>query len=439
MNSNTQLDAEKLLYKLILQFAIYTQGTNNLLDPHLSSISHSLKQGINYQELNPELLSLSKTLAHISLSDNLIDDSDSSDKTQQKYFLDRLYKLLHETDVPSKFKSQCEVLKQKTKSDLDDKTYKKVIDSAVSLLLKIKEYVVDEKQDIETFLTEISVQLNFLEKQVHNVSKSTEESIGDRENLNEAIEQQVGNIKNSAASAKELTILKKDINYYIQELSFQFQKHKEVEDNRQQETQQQLQEMSQKMQKMEVEADSLRNNLKLAHDQALRDPLTNLPNRLAYDERISVEYNRWFRYKEPLTVIIWDIDLFKQINDKYGHKAGDRTLALVAQLILNNSRNTDFAARFGGEEFVMLLPNTTAEKALLPAEKIREKVADSDFNYQGESIKLTISCGISEFSDGDTFEDVFERADKALYLSKKEGRNKCSIISCNSPNLAAQA
>lgn len=428
MNVKTQLDSEKLLYKLILQFAIYTQGTNKFLDPHLTSISHSLKKGINYHKLNPELVSLSKTLAQISLAASPVKDNVNSSDHSQQYFLNRLNQILEETDVPQKFKSQCMLLKQKTKGQLDEVAFKKVIDSAMSLLLNIREYVAAEQQEIGSFIAEIPKQLNQLEKQTLNVSKSNEESIENRETLNNAIEQQVDNIKSSAASANELSSLQENINRYVQELSSQFHQHKKTEDSRQLETQKQLILMSQKMQDLEIEADTLRSNLKVAHDKALNDPLTNLPNRLAFDERMKVEYNRWLRYKEPLTLLIWDIDLFKLINDTYGHKAGDKTLALVAQLISKNSRDTDFTARFGGEEFVMLMPNTRVEQAFQPAEKIRKIISDAGINHHGESIKLTISCGMSEFTEGDECEKVFDRADKALYISKEEGRNKCSIL-----------
>jgi diguanylate cyclase len=186
--------------------------------------------------------------------------------------------------------------------------------------------------------------------------------------------------------------------------------------------------MSNKLQELESEADSLRSNLKVGHDKALSDALTGLPNRMAYDDRIMIEYNRWRRYKSALSLIVWDIDLFKTINDTYGHKAGDKTLALVAQLLSTNCRETDFIARYGGEEFAMLLPNTTSAQALIVAEKIRPIIANSGFNYHGESIRLTISCGISQFADDDQQENAFERADQALYLSKEQGRNKCSVI-----------
>ena len=182
------------------------------------------------------------------------------------------------------------------------------------------------------------------------------------------------------------------------------------------------------MHELDIEAETLRNNLKIARDKAQQDSLTGLPNRAAYDERSLIEYSRWYRYKNDLSIVIWDIDLFKVINDNFGHKAGDKTLSLVAQLILDNCRESDFIARFGGEEFVMLLPNTNSELALIIAEKIRLIISRSGFNYNGQSISLTISSGISEFSETDTLEAVFERADQALYQSKEQGRNRCTII-----------
>ena len=431
MNSNNKIESERLLYKLIFQLAIHSRGSNPLLDPHLLNISKKLKQGASYSEFNPDLQKLSKTLAKISHPENKVDDESSPlqlDQTQQKYFINRLNKLLVETDIPLKFQNQCAQLKQRSKGDLNEKSYKQIVDSALSLLLNIKEHAINEQQDIESFLSEISIQLIDLEEDTLDAKYSNDLSIENRGNLSQVIELQVDNIKHSTDEAKELSTLQQYINQQLQELTFRIQKHKETEDIRQLVTQEKLNQMSQKLQNMEVEADSLRNNLKIAHDKAFRDPLTNLPNRLAYDERLALEHSRWLRYKAPLTLLIWDIDFFKLINDNFGHKAGDKTLSLVAQLIFNNSRETDFVARFGGEEFVMLLPNTHSEQALILAENVRSIIANSGFNHNGKSIKLTISCGISHFSEGDEIGSAFERADRALYQSKEQGRNKCSII-----------
>ena len=135
MNPNHKNESDKLLYKLILQFSIYSRGSNTLLDPHLLNICKNIKQGINYHKLTPDLQALSKTLAHISHPQNKADDTPHlSEQEQQKYFINRLNKLLNETNIPLKFQNQCAILKQRSKGDLNDNAYKKVIDSALSLL-----------------------------------------------------------------------------------------------------------------------------------------------------------------------------------------------------------------------------------------------------------------------------------------------------------------
>ncbi len=427
MNSNPQLESDKFLYKLILQFALYSRGSNDQLEPHIANITTRLKQGINYQQLMPELIALSKTLSHLSKVET-VQDKDTEPQLQHTYFITRLNKLLDETDIPFEFKAQCKKLKRKANGEINDKTYKEIVDAATTLLLNIKSQTSTEQQVIESFLIGISEQIGSLGEQTSAVSDSNNKSLKNSEQLSHAIDQQVDNIKNSTAEAKELSTLQQSINEHLQELSSQLHKHQETEVSRQLETRKQLNLMSQKMQDMEVEAETLRNNLKVAHNKALRDALTGLPNRLAYDERITVEYKYWQRYKTPLSLLIWDIDLFKNINDSFGHKAGDKTLAIVAQLLSDNCRETDFIARFGGEEFVMLLPNTVSKNAFDMAEKIRVLVAKTSFNHNSELIQLTISCGISEYTENDDHEVVFERADKALYLSKEQGRNKCSII-----------
>ncbi len=429
MKNQTQTDLEKLLYKLILQFSIFTRGSHKQLDPHLLNLSQKLKQGINFHKLTPELKELSKTLAQLSASESSA-ESFTPTLYLLKEFIDRLIHLLSETEIPLIFKQKFTLLSKKSKSELDEQKARRLIDLALQLLVDIKDHAIAEQQNIEAFLIDMSTQFNKLEGHALNVSKSNDQSIENRESLSDAINVQVNNIKESSSSATDLTSLQKNISQHLKELNFQVLKYQKIEIDRQLENNKLLDQMAQQIKDMEVEADFLRNNLKVAHDKALHDSLTQIPNRMAYDERAYLEFCRWRRYKYPLSLIIWDIDLFKSINDEFGHRAGDKTLALVAQLIVKSCRETDFIARYGGEEFVMLLPNTDSEQAFIAAEKIRTIVADSGFNHQGVSIKLTISSGISQFLDNDELNTVFERADQALYASKQQGRNRCTIKIC---------
>jgi diguanylate cyclase len=154
------------------------------------------------------------------------------------------------------------------------------------------------------------------------------------------------------------------------------------------------------------------------------DPLSQIPNRLAYEQRVTEELERCARTAEPLCVAVWDIDKFKSINDRYGHPAGDRVISLVAKCLASSVRGADFVARYGGEEFVMLLPGTALASAVPLLERIRESVSQLGFHFRGMPVSVTISCGITALQSGDGAAEAFERADKALYRAKEAGRNR---------------
>ena len=165
--------------------------------------------------------------------------------------------------------------------------------------------------------------------------------------------------------------------------------------------------------------------LKEKSESMRRDPLTGAFNRLAYEEHLQAEYQRWRRFGNPLALLIWDIDHFKDINDRHGHAAGDAVLRGVAEQLAGRVRVTDFVARYGGEEFVMLLPGADCAAALDVADKLRLRVAESVFGVDGAKIAVTISCGLACFAPGDSPQSVFDRADQALYRAKNAGRNRC--------------
>jgi diguanylate cyclase len=125
--------------------------------------------------------------------------------------------------------------------------------------------------------------------------------------------------------------------------------------------------------------------------------------------------------------MVCDVDLFKRINDAYGHLAGDKVLKIIANSLQRNLRSTDFIARFGGEEFVALMPETSTSEAKIVAEKMRINIEESPFNFKKEPVQITVSFGISEFAEGETAAEVFSRADKALYKAKENGRNQVQI------------
>ncbi len=161
---------------------------------------------------------------------------------------------------------------------------------------------------------------------------------------------------------------------------------------------------------------------------SLTDALTGLYNRRYFETSFEREFSRARRYANDLSFAIIDIDFFKKINDTYGHSCGDYVLKEVAYLISNNFRITDMFFRYGGEEFVVILPETTKENAFIPMERLRKAFENSVYRFMGNELKITISVGISELSnDINSPLELFDLADKALYRAKENGRNQVCI------------
>lgn len=430
MSASSSADNEKLLYKLVIQFLIFCQGSHRLLEPHLVQIGKRLKNGATMNDLLPELHAVSKTLLHISkqTKEEVTEPAETNQQAQHEYIMQRLDELLTDIEVPLQFHQQTLMLRQRVKNSHGEGAYKTVVDSAIALLLNIKNYANSEQKNLDSFLHDLTTQLGQIEQETEVIGESNRKLIDSHSDFSQSLNQQLDDIKQNTQQAQELSSLKTVTSAHLDQLMMQLLEHMRSEEERQQHAQAQLESMAHKLQSLETEAELLRTKLKIEHDRALCDSLTSLPNRMAYKERIEMEFNRWRRYRTPLALVIWDVDFFKRINDEYGHKAGDRTLTLVGQLLTHNCRETDFVARYGGEEFVMLLPNTRADQALEMAENIREMIQQCSFNSNGEIIDLTISCGISDFSENDHFDDVFVRADQALYQAKQAGRNRCMLF-----------
>ena len=158
-----------------------------------------------------------------------------------------------------------------------------------------------------------------------------------------------------------------------------------------------------------------------------QDALTGICNRAAFDDSLRAEINLAGRHRTPLSIVVFDIDHFKAINDQYGHSKGDLAIRAVAQCAQKCARSTDMLFRYGGEEFVMLLRNTDINGARLLADRIRRKVEKLECMSGEREFAMTVSAGVAELAKGDSARQLFERADTALYAAKNGGRNRVCI------------
>jgi len=166
------------------------------------------------------------------------------------------------------------------------------------------------------------------------------------------------------------------------------------------------------------------------------DSLTGLLNRRMILERATAEWVRWRRYASPFSIMIIDVDDFKSINDHYGHLVGDEVLKLIANTIKRSIRAVDMVGRLGGEEFVVVMPETSAEGALAASQNILNHVRQAQLRTDVFSIQITVSIGIAAISrDDKNFDGVLQRADVALYAAKRQGKDRAVASACGFPEL----
>ena len=175
------------------------------------------------------------------------------------------------------------------------------------------------------------------------------------------------------------------------------------------------------------EIEQLQQNLAVVRSESLTDPLTSLSNRKSFDTSLASAIAAARQKREPLSLMMADVDHFKQFNDKFGHLTGDQVLRLVAVAMKHNVKGQDIAARYGGEEFVVALPDTTLRSAAAVADQIRRAVMAKELmkRSSGERLgRVTISVGVALLRGDDTAQSLIERADTCLYAAKRQGRNR---------------
>jgi diguanylate cyclase (GGDEF)-like protein len=162
-------------------------------------------------------------------------------------------------------------------------------------------------------------------------------------------------------------------------------------------------------------------------EMARTDPLTTLSNRRDILERIDYEYIRTERSGNPFSIIIGDVDNFKSINDRYGHDYGDYVLVTLADIFRKNLRKQDIVGRWGGEEFIFVMPDSNSEGGAVLAEKLRIHIEENAFDYRGDAVPVTMTFGVTECNGTRQYDVCITEADKALYAGKSAGKNQVVI------------
>ncbi|MGR9089519.1 MAG: GGDEF domain-containing protein [Gammaproteobacteria bacterium] len=281
-----------------------------------------------------------------------------------------------------------------------------------------------EIDELGNFLKSTLKRLQDFESQILQSDKFHEQSLRNTLDLETNIGERSNRIRANIDDETDINAIKSALSTHLDSIDECLGEFVRKEDTRHNSARKRINEMVSALNELEFEAKELRDNLEKQHEQVLIDPLTGILNRTGYNENINKEYVRWRRYEGNLSLAVIDLDLFKNINDSFGHSIGDKVLSTVARQLEAQIRECDILCRYGGEEFALLLPETSVADAFVMVEKLRVSIAECQFHLQDRPVPVTMSCGIAGFRKDDTISEVFERADRAMYLAKRDGRNQ---------------
>ncbi|MFP6847884.1 MAG: diguanylate cyclase [Pseudomonas sp.] len=335
-----------------------------------------------------------------------------------------LMSLLDELELPTRHQPQGEALRQRVLGGLNWYELVAVLDDLAVLVLAVTD---SGQREFASYLTQLNERLAAFLGTLAEAHEGYSESVESARTFNQELREQVTGLQASVQDAADLHSLKQSLEARLDGLLNTVSEHQKHRDGREEEVAQRLQSLTEKVADMEREAQGFRDHLEEQRQKAMIDPLTGLANRAGWGERLELEMARWKRYGGELVLAVLDIDHFKRINDSYGHLAGDKVLKIIAGELAKRLRKTDFMARFGGEEFVLLIPSTPLEGGQQLLQTLLDGVAECPFHFRGERVTITLSAGLTAFASGESSEKVFERADQALYRAKSGGRNRVEL------------
>ena len=354
----------------------------------------------------------------------LPDSPEPSYSSVAKHIEDTLLGLLDDLTLPERHRPQAESMRDRLKNGLNWYELLPILDDLATLMLAISD---SGQHEFETYLQRLNERLESFQSNLQAASDGHADSRSAAQAMDTQIREQVDGLQNSMHEAADLDDLKQVLENQLEGLLGTMDQHRKQRDEREQEVAGRLKSLAERVALMEQEALGFREHLEEQRQKALIDPLTGLPNRAAWSERLDHEISEWQQHGNTLMLAMLDLDHFKRINDNYGHLAGDKVLKLIASVLRKRLRGTDFIARFGGEEFVLLMPSTAPAAGMKLLEYLRASIEACPFHFKGERVTITISMGLTAFKPGEHSDLVLKRADQALYRAKNAGRNRVEL------------
>lgn len=343
-----------------------------------------------------------------------------------------LLRILENIHVAEQSLKLAESIRETVQRGLNWYDFVAVLEDLVTIISQSRD---EEREEFQGFLQQLNDNLQEVQTALVNSEQAREKVRAAGQAMDDTVRGRLDEISRDVEQSQDIDQLKQSVSGRIETIIGALDDYRREQDTEQPGLERELRMLSQRVTSMEDESRTLREYLTLQQENALRDKLTGLHNRDAYDRRIREECDSKRQAAgheqragdRDLCLAVCDVDHFKPVNDRFGHLAGDRVLKVLARELESRVRDTDFVARYGGEEFVVILPDTWLDDALDVLDKLRSAVEQMPFHFRDDNVPVTVSFGVTAWQPGDTPDRMFERADKALYRAKQQGRNCCEV------------
>ena len=419
---------EQLLRKVVTRLAIAAEGVSAPLDAVLGRIQEHVREG-EQRALERDLNDLSRQIRKLDMQDpapatSAVEPSpEPAVNTGSAQTCELLLTLIDEMSVTQPGVGAFATLREALHSG-QDKDWQRVLERVIKEIRGLIQRISSDKHALEQLMREVGAELGGINEVLGEERGELQAGRAQAQEMQDIMHAGVERIESHMELESDIEKLKIGVSQSLEGIRKGIAQFIEKDSARISAAESRNARLRERIEKMEAETEQLQQQLTRNREKLMRDTLTGVRSRLAYDETLAEEFSRYRRYQETFCLCMLDIDFFKRVNDSFGHAAGDKALKLVASMISERVRDTDYLFRVGGEEFVLLLPRTELAVATPLLESVRQAVGNSGSHYESKPVQITLSAGVTAVRANDTAETLYERADDAMYTAKKAGRNQ---------------
>jgi len=348
-------------------------------------------------------------------------DSENNVSKVNEKIIEKISSRLNKLQLSAQHSQELLALNKKL---IKDKSHDDVLQHCIEIFDVIVDDLKSERDSAKSFLTTLNETLSTVQNVVNKTLVTCQKSQESQDKINDKLQNQLIDMSGTVEQALSLDKIKVDISDKLQTISSTLEEKSKLEQENQKSLVKQLDTMAEKVKKLEAQSQVFEKKLAAQQRRSMQDALTKLSNRAAFDDYFSQSMVRYHHKPFDLALIVMDIDDFKNINDNYGHTAGDKTLQVIASTIQKTVGKNAFVARYGGEEFVLIYTGIKKTALVKELNKLNKNIANLPFKFKNNKVSITMSMGVTHIKSEDNIHIAFERADEAMYKAKAQGKNQ---------------